>query len=168
MTEDPRVEAVAEAIWSMNDFRLGRTWLVFGEDWPKRADEHRRAAAELLAAADAAAWRPIETAPKPPLSDSGPDRYILGYCPPEHEHDRVRVVWWEPKVHGGMWQDDRDLDKIGGPKPTHWQPLPMPPPDRSEPPTVERCPLPRGMQPHGDGWKAVKEVDDMVVWGRRP
>lgn len=32
--------------------------------------------------------------------------------------------------------------------------------------TIERMPLPKGMLPDGDGWKAVRETDDIVTWQR--
>lgn len=32
---------------------------------------------------------------------------------------------------------------------------------------VERCPLPCGMRPDGEGWRVVKETDNLVVWERR-
>lgn len=70
-------------------------------------------------------WHPIETAPKtdPSTMVAVP---ILGYCPDEPTTDKIRVIWWEPKLGGaGMWYDDRDIRDIV--KPTHWMPLPAPP-----------------------------------------
>lgn len=112
---DPRIAAVT-----------AKLQICFG---PFAESQAEWVATMLLDAADAATWQPIEAAPQPPLSDTGPGRYIIGYCPLEHEHDRVRVIWWEPNLHGGMWQDDRELDKFGGPKPTRWQPMLSPPKD---------------------------------------
>lgn len=69
-------------------------------------------------------WQPIETAPKTDAATmiAVP---ILGYCPDESTTDKVRVIWWEPKLGGGMWYDDRDIQDVV--KPTHWMPLPGPP-----------------------------------------
>lgn len=68
-------------------------------------------------------WEAIETAPKTG-SDMGAVP-ILGFCPDEPTTDRVRVIWWEPKIGGGQWYDDRDIP--GAVIPTHWMPLPLPP-----------------------------------------
>lgn len=89
--------------------------------------------AELAAAKQEAitmaTWQPIATAPK-----SGDDLVaipILAFCPEEYNgnygsDERIRVIWWEPRLNGGCWRDDRDLDECPRP-PTHWMPLPAPP-----------------------------------------
>lgn len=70
-------------------------------------------------------WQPIETAPKTP-PETMRAIPILGYCPDEETDDKVRVIWWEPRLGGaGMWYDDRDIKGIVNP--THWMPLPAPP-----------------------------------------
>lgn len=79
----------------------------------------------LLAAEERGArgqWEDIGSAPR--------DRPFLAYVPIDRgpgDSDAtpdgdLMIVWWEAR---GQWTDDRDLP--GGPKPTHWQPLPLPP-----------------------------------------
>ena len=71
---------------------------------------------------DATEWRTMESAPK-----TGVDlieKCVLGYCAGEdHPGDRMKVVWWEPKIKGGKWWSDADMEC----QPTHWLPLPRPP-----------------------------------------
>jgi hypothetical protein len=70
-------------------------------------------------------WHPIATAPKTSV-EAMKAIPILGYCPGEHSDDKVRVIWWEPRLGGtGMWYDDRGIKDIV--KPSHWMPLPPPP-----------------------------------------
>lgn len=88
-------------------------------------------------------WQPIETAPKTDVSMMGAVP-ILGYCPRECADERVRVIWWEPTLGGGMWYDDRDIKGIV--KPTHWMPLPAPPTDKTE-----KAALPLPDQPRDAG-----------------
>lgn len=82
-------------------------------------------------------WRPIDTAPKSTSVPGGGGHivtgiYVLGFIPANASSDRpelgISVVWWEP--HGGPkkaghWVADGD---IGGCVPSHWLPLPFPPP----------------------------------------
>jgi hypothetical protein len=82
------------------------------------ADAIRAAVAE----AEAARWRPIETAPK--TGDDLIAKPILAYCPDESPGDRIRLIWWEPKLRGGIWYDDGETRGL---RPTHWLPLPAPP-----------------------------------------
>lgn len=89
-------------------------------------------------------WRPIATAPK--STDDLVAVPILAFCPGEYNgeygnDDRVRVIWWEPRLNGGCWRDDRDID--GSPEPpSHWMPLPAPPPAAGldDPPKREERP----------------------------
>lgn len=61
----------------------------------------------------------IETAPK--TGDDLIEKCVLGYCAnEEHPNDRFKVVWWEPKIKGGVWWSDADIEC----NPTHWQSLP--------------------------------------------
>ncbi len=73
-------------------------------------------------------WQPIETAPK--TTDNYIAIPILGFCPDEStglgtSSDQIRIIWWEPSLR--KWTDDRDIPNHYI-KPTHWQPLPEPPP----------------------------------------
>ena len=70
----------------------------------------------LPSATKAGEWRPIETAPK----DGEP---VLIAC------DRTGSIRWAV-WSGGMWRDGQVVAggrASGVPKPTHWQPLPLPP-----------------------------------------
>ena len=90
----------------------------------------------------ASAWRPIETAPKDGAS-------ILLHCSryfrdesPALECDDVNTVvasWWEreePNADGelGDWicYMDLPMDPLCPFEPTHWMPLPDPPPAETE------------------------------------
>jgi len=86
--------------------------------------------ATLLSAYDAGLdrprWQGIESAPK--TGDDLIEKCIIGYCADEeHQNDRMKVVWWEPKIKGGVWWSDADMEC----KPTHWQPLHTPPTEPS-------------------------------------
>ena len=61
------------------------------------------------------AWQPIETAPRDGTQ-------ILGW-----DGDERRIVWW---CEGGRWISDKLQEYHPGERedPTHWQPLPSPPP----------------------------------------
>jgi hypothetical protein len=69
-----------------------------------------------------AGWLPISEAPK--TGDDLIEKCVLGYCAgEEHPNDRMKVVWWEPNIKGGVWLSDPDMAC----EPTHFQPLPAPP-----------------------------------------
>jgi hypothetical protein len=83
-----------------------------------RGDAFFDLARTALAAADAAAWRPIASAPKDgtEIIACGTQTFDAG-CDPE---PFTNIICWS----GNMWQDGTIADQ---PKPTHWQPLPTPP-----------------------------------------
>ena len=78
-------------------------------------------------------WKPIETAPK------GNEETVLLYCPESWDTDGIRVGWWyeaeSPAEHDGWYEDEssshRLTDLYG--EPTHWQPIPPPPPQAANP-----------------------------------
>ncbi|ANA14201.1 hypothetical protein [Acetobacter oryzifermentans] len=62
---DPRIEAAVEAAWSNTfQFKEGISFPQYQNKSPEAAAEFHKAITLALAAADAAAWRPIETAPQ--------------------------------------------------------------------------------------------------------
>ena len=64
-------------------------------------------------------WRPIETAPK-----DGADILTFGSVYSKESAHRVSISWWS---HGRFWTSlpqDGQEDSY----PTHWMPLPNPPP----------------------------------------
>ncbi|GBQ46536.1 hypothetical protein [Acetobacter ghanensis] len=105
---DPRIEAAARAICSE----------IFCMDWNNadvsRKDECIAASRVALAAADAAAWRSIESAPR--------DTNILTH----YEDGRVMA---DRFPYRGMLEWQEQFDK----PPTHWQPFPSPPNTEASP-----------------------------------
>ena len=85
-------------------------------------------------------WQPIETAPK----DGKPILILNGETIPETPNIRVASFLDGPDAHrlgykayldcGGwlIWNDDADFYVEGAQYPTHWMPLPAPPPQRME------------------------------------
>lgn len=62
---DPRIEAAVEAAWSNTfQFKEGISFPQYQNKSPEASAEFHKAITLALAAADAAAWRPIETAPR--------------------------------------------------------------------------------------------------------
>lgn len=62
-------------------------------------------------------WQPIETAPK--------DGTAILTCERGNYARSIRVCWWVVDQYQGVfWQDDADSE----PNPTHWCPIPAPPP----------------------------------------
>ncbi|KAA8387660.1 DUF551 domain-containing protein [Acetobacter sp. DmW_136] len=103
---DPRIEAAARALYEN----------TVGLEWPRDADDETRAdyyedARIALAAADAAAWRPIETAPQDGTHILVPMKFI-----------GADVVSYEL----GAWRETTNMLRLKD-EPTHWQPLPAPP-----------------------------------------
>lgn len=115
MGQDPRVEAVADPICRMlGHGPIDRAPLMV-------ADAVRGKARELLAAADAAAWQPIETAPK--------DKQVLIL-----RAGRVSIGWFNdtrydrnPSPYWGGYDAAHYIRWARKTHPTHWQPLPPPP-----------------------------------------
>lgn len=111
---DPRVEAAARAI---EDAMLRQG---------KSPDAHDLARAALLAA-DAAAWQPIESAPK--------DGTVINVLLPHDISDSDREFYCYPQSRvsfGWAWGNGkfRPCAGISVPvfiEPTHWMPLPMTP-----------------------------------------
>lgn len=122
---DPRIEAAARALC---DREIGPgLWMRIGSDG---AANFRAAARAALEAADAAAWQPIESAPKDGrrvllVVHVGTDPFVLeGY----YEADGERG-WYQANTH---WTDAWD----GSVLPTLWCPLPEIPsssPDTASP-----------------------------------
>lgn len=114
---DPRIEAAARAICEYAHQCEGETvqWYEITE---ALRDVARRYALIALEAADAAAWRPIESAPKDgtEIIACGTQTFDAG-CKPE---PFTNIICWS----SNRWQDGTIADE---PKPTHWQPLPTPP-----------------------------------------
>ncbi|KXV60249.1 hypothetical protein AD948_05725 [Acetobacter senegalensis] len=116
---DPRIEAAIYAAWTNTvQFKSGETFAQYNEREPYAAGEFRVAITAALAAADAAAWRPIESAPK-----DGTE--IIAYGTQKADalspiEPYLGVVWWEYE----LWQDGSIACR---PVLTHWQPLPAPP-----------------------------------------
>ena len=112
---DPRVEAVADPLCRMlGHGPLDRAPLMV-------ADAVRGRARELLAAADAAAWQPIETAPQ--------DKKILIL-----RAGRVSIGWFNderynrnPSPYWSGYDSTHNVRWARETPPTHWQPLPPPP-----------------------------------------
>ena len=80
-------------------------------------------------------WKTIDTAPKPDLNDTSVCRYLLGFIPTDDIEQYVSdpaslisVIWWEPKLQGGIWTTDADLAC----QPTHWMALPDAPTQTGE------------------------------------
>ncbi|GBQ36102.1 DUF551 domain-containing protein [Acetobacter fabarum] len=108
---DPRIEAAARALCIQNghDPDGQDSYVQSGMDanWCAFVDDAKAA----LAAAGAAAWRPIETAPK--------DGSLI-LVTVKHIGCDVVSFWgtgWRETTNGLMLRDE----------PTHWQPLPTPP-----------------------------------------
>ena len=114
---DPRIEAAARAMagdhWNATDF--GGT--SNGCD-PEEEREYWMDQAKIaLDAADPAAWRPIEEAPKD-------GTHLWGFVP---GRGMMVICWREGDEFWswGRWVTDKDLrDKC---EPTHFQPIPAPP-----------------------------------------
>lgn len=126
---DPSIEAAARAICSE----------IFYMDWNNadvsRKDECMAASRVALAAADAAAWRPIASAPK---DGSYVDLWVINS---DGEGRRITDAYFGPIPHtcgeygqfcdscpeeGNFWVDGIFGHEING-EITQWQPLPNPP-----------------------------------------
>ena len=128
METDPRIEAAARAIHLWDSDNLPLPWAEVPGRIKKRRYEQAQAA--LAAAADRAAWRPIEEAPKDGTS-------VLLYA--ECSHQVELLSFKEPIVLTGYWDE---IDQAWcsttstweGPffEPTHFQPLPAPPTEEIE------------------------------------
>lgn len=108
-----------ETIWAMSDRR--KTWQIGPpEDGQEPWHWEQYTRTDLIPT-----WQPIETAPKPELSDRSVSRYILGFtpCGDGDPQSMIDVVWWEPQINGGTWWSNLDLPA----EPTHWMPLPAAP-----------------------------------------
>ena len=102
---DKRVEEAARLIGSVLNYECGGDWDKLN-DFAKT--HYTRVAKSALELADAAAWQPIETAPRDGTDIIGYDGFI------------VLVSW----LNNSWWSDfGATFD------PTHWQPLPAPPSD---------------------------------------
>ena len=102
--DDKRVEAAAKVIWDS---------VVWDAYTDRQQNARGRIVARALAASDAAAWRPIETAPR--------DGTLI-LVAVKHIGCDVVSFWgagWRETTNGLMLRDE----------PTHWQPLPAPPSD---------------------------------------
>lgn len=88
---------------------------------------------DQILAEDAGGWRSMGSAPKSTVEGRHiTGAYILGFCPDEDAADPkgcMAVVWWEPLTDGGVWFGDGGFEV----RPTHWMPLPEPPPQEPQP-----------------------------------
>lgn len=84
---------------------------------------------ELEAALAEQGWRSMDSAPKSTVDDHGRVRgvFLLGFCPDESVDPAscLSVIWWEPLTDGGVWYGQEAMTV----RPTHWMPLPPPPPE---------------------------------------
>jgi hypothetical protein len=84
---------------------------------------------ELAAALAEQGWRSMDSAPKSTLDEHGRVRgvFLLGFCPDEAVDPAscLSVIWWEPLTDGGVWYGQEAMTV----RPTHWMPLPPPPPE---------------------------------------
>ncbi|WP_281700978.1 DUF551 domain-containing protein [Acetobacter malorum] len=130
---DPRVEAAARAMFDRSKAEvLAAKGFTSSYDYAEISEKDkeywRDMIRPIIAAADAAAWRPIETAPR--------DKEIILFYP--------KVLGSDAGIYKGRWDCDQyrkipkpywgggyaDLWGIIHAKknpPTHWQPLPNPP-----------------------------------------
>jgi hypothetical protein len=118
MSDDPRIEAAAKAIHRSFWLRTygeeaGTAEQVIRMTWEANRESRMNEARAALAAADAAAWRDISTAPKGHGEFLGPDLW-LGNTTEAHlgcwcDGDSQQPACW-------MWDGESD--------PTHWMPLP--------------------------------------------
>ena len=108
------------------ELRLARG--LQGPTWREIADR-----LEQILAEDAGGWRSMDSAPKSAVKGRHiTGAYILGFCPDEDAADPkgcMAVVWWEPLTDGGVWFGDGGFEV----RPTHWMPLPEPPPQEPQP-----------------------------------
>lgn len=130
MTDDPRVEAVARAIFEADrDF--------YDAKIPERHFKvaialYQAMARAALAAADAQGWRPMMDEPDRPMS-------VLLHNPERSRHGpfdgadySIRIGYFDtaPRKHPWRWQGtNHDCFESDDPAdhPTHWRPLPAPP-----------------------------------------
>lgn len=87
-----------------------------------RPEDYRdvaRAVLALISHPQADAWRPIEMAPK------DGSRFLA--FQPGRDYQTFECWWQDDFSNWSGWQNERDNE----PEPTHWQPLPHPPLDRS-------------------------------------
>jgi hypothetical protein len=116
MSDDPRVETVAAEIdpdaWRQDRPIPTRADMV---SWFERRQRSCEKARAVLAAADKAAWRPISEAPgdQPVLVTDGIGNYV--------------VAEWDSSA-GGIWSRPESLYVGIHFTPTHFMPLPQPPP----------------------------------------
>lgn len=125
MIEDPHIEAVARVLAEQcGDNPDKQVRKLSGESYPQW-HEMAPDAQEVLAAADAAAWRPMENAPRDGtrilllsrLSYSDPTEKVqLGYFQPADSDDEEDCDGWFTDKE---WWPDDDFDR--------WRPLPTPP-----------------------------------------
>lgn len=114
---DPRIEAAIEAAWKYSEpYADGVTFQSYCEVAPSVANIFRQSIIAALAAADQAAWRPIESAPK--------EETIIAcggnlYGP--------AVVTWSGLSGNPHWDYSIENHPDEIESPTHWQPLPSPP-----------------------------------------
>ncbi|CAI9119573.1 DUF551 domain-containing protein [Brytella acorum] len=128
---DPRIEAAARAMCGRFNEGDASIW----DDLPNSDREYYREAARVvLEAADAAAWRPIESAPR-----DGTECLIGWSSTGWH----VQTAWWDAEFDTGWDEEIDDIKHIGAwtggvveswgdettltYNPTHWMPLPAPP-----------------------------------------
>ncbi|MCC6105939.1 DUF551 domain-containing protein [Acetobacter sp.] len=113
---DPRIEAALDAAWANTvQFQSGETFAQYNEREPYAAGEFRVSIIAAIAAADAAAWRPI--------ADQPPSEPVLIMS----EHGAA-VAQWDMKIDA--WRNE---DTMFSPRYfTHWQPLPAPPANSAE------------------------------------
>ena len=129
MTNDKAIEAAARAMYeSQPHYRDTAGTRVTWDDFPCNDVEPRRywlnMARAALAAAEAEAWRPISSAPVGvPVMVTGhvinPNRPMPETIVATNSGDDEFVRWY---VLGTM-----------GLNPTHWRPLPAPPPQKGPP-----------------------------------
>lgn len=125
---DPRIEAAARAMYEQDS----HDW-PWGKVGPETHNIYINAAKAALAAADRAAWRPIEEAPK----DGTPVMAWVNII--DRGELTARVLYPKVRLKDGVWQYRHEngwarltLSRLSKRIPTHFQHRPAPPTEETE------------------------------------